>query len=79
LNNKMTFLAISTVVVGGFLGVASAALANDIDASASGAQAAREMGGNPLPWWWNAPNQGAGSYAYQPVQPSHGKISKPKK
>jgi hypothetical protein len=46
------------------LGTASAALAgNDIDESASEAQAAREMGGNPLPWWWNTPAQGRGSFA----------------
>jgi hypothetical protein len=78
-NNKRTFVVVSAAVVVGFLGLASAALANDIDVSASGAEAAREMRGNPLPWWWNTPNQGAGSYAYQPVQPSHGKVSKPKK
>jgi hypothetical protein len=44
------------------LGTASAALAgNDIDESVSEAQAAREMHGNPLPWWWNSPAQGRGS------------------
>jgi hypothetical protein len=45
------------------LGAASAALANDIDVNASDAQAMREMHGNPLPWWWNAPVQGGGSFA----------------
>ena len=46
------------------LGTASAALAgNDIDESASEAQAAREAGGNQLPWWWNTPAQGRGSFA----------------
>jgi hypothetical protein len=78
MNNKRTIVAVSAAVVVGFLGLASAALANDIDVSAGGAEAAQERG-NPLPWWWNTPNQGAGSYAYQPVQPSHGRVSKPKK
>jgi hypothetical protein len=46
------------------LGTASAALAgNDIDESASEAQAAREAGGNQLPWWWNTAAQGRGSFA----------------
>jgi hypothetical protein len=46
------------------LGTASAALAgNDIDESASEAQAAREAGGNQLPWWWNTPARGRGSFA----------------
>jgi hypothetical protein len=76
--NKRMLLAVSTAAVVGFLGLASAALANDIDTSASAAQAAREHG-NPLPWWWNTNNQAAGSYAYQPIQPSQHKVSKPKK
>jgi len=47
------------------LGTASAALAgNDIDESVSSAQAAREMHGNPLPWWWNSSVQGRGSFAH---------------
>ena len=46
------------------LGSASAALAgNDIDESVSEGQAMREMHGNPLPWWWNAPPQGRSSFA----------------
>jgi hypothetical protein len=46
------------------LGTASAALAgNDIDESVSEAQAAREMHGNPLPWWWNVPAQARGGFA----------------
>jgi hypothetical protein len=54
---------IALVVVLGIVGAASAALANDIDESASAAQAAREMHGNPLPWWWNSSVQGRGSFA----------------
>jgi hypothetical protein len=46
------------------LGTASVAVAgNDIDVNASESQAMREMNGNPLPWWWNAPSQGRGSFA----------------
>jgi hypothetical protein len=46
------------------LGTASAALAgNDLDENASEAQVAREAGGNQLPWWWNTPAQGRGSFA----------------
>ena len=45
------------------LGSASAALANDVDVNPSEGQAMREMHGNPLPWWWNAPAQGRGSVA----------------
>ncbi len=44
------------------LGAGSAALANDIDVNASGAQAAREMHGNPLPWWWNSSIEGRGGF-----------------
>jgi hypothetical protein len=77
--NKTTLVAVSTAVAVGFLGLASAALANDVDVNASGAQAAREMQGNPLPWWWNSQDRAAGSYTYQPIQPSHQKVSKPKK
>ena len=46
------------------LGTASVAVAgNDIDESVSEGQAMREMQRNPLPWWWNAPAQGRGSFA----------------
>jgi hypothetical protein len=55
-----TKIALSVALI---LGTASVALAgNDIDESASEAQAAREMHGNPLPWWWNTPVQGRGSF-----------------
>jgi hypothetical protein len=54
------------------LGAASAALANDIDTNASGAEAAR-MQGNPLPWWWNSSEEGRRSLAYQAVEPSRAK------
>jgi hypothetical protein len=37
-------------------GVTSAALANDIDESASGAQVERESRQSQLPWWWNGKN-----------------------
>ncbi|HEY4403579.1 MAG TPA: hypothetical protein VGN55_02910 [Xanthobacteraceae bacterium] len=54
-------IALSAALI---LGTASVALAgNDIDESVSEAQATREMHGNPLPWWWNAPVQGRGSFA----------------
>jgi hypothetical protein len=54
-----TKIALSLALV---LGTASVALAgNDIDESVSEAQAAREMHGNPLPWWWNVPAQGRGN------------------
>ena len=65
------------------LGTASAALAsNEHDDSVSEAQALREMHGNPLPWWWNAPAVGrAGSfnagnafgYVASPIQHEHKK------
>lgn len=77
--NKKTFIALSTATVIGLLGLASTALANDIDESASAAQVTREMHGNPLPWWWNSSNQGSGSYAYQPVQPSLSTHGAPRK
>jgi len=77
--NKRTLVAASVALFVGVFGIGSAALANDIDESASAAQVAREMRGNPLPWWWNAQNQAAGSYAYQPIQPSRAKDRAPKK
>jgi len=48
-------IALSAALI---LGVASAALANDIETSPSESQSVREMHGNPLPWWWNTPAQG---------------------
>ena len=48
------------------LGTASAALAsneNTNDQSVSEAQAAREAKGPQLPWWWNTPAHGGGSFA----------------
>ena len=55
-----TKIALSVALI---LGAASAALANETDVNPSEAQAMREMHGNPLPWWWNAPVQGRGSVA----------------
>jgi hypothetical protein len=55
-----TKIALSAALI---LGTASVALAGkDSDESVSEGQAMREMHGNPLPWWWNAPVQGRGSY-----------------
>ncbi|HLH98982.1 MAG TPA: hypothetical protein VKW08_28060 [Xanthobacteraceae bacterium] len=51
----------------GALGTISTAYANDIDESASAAQAAREAKGNQLPWWWNNTDQARVSFAYQPA------------
>jgi hypothetical protein len=50
---KTTIALAAALMVGG----ASAALANDIDESASAAQVARESRGNQLPWWWNGQKQ----------------------
>jgi hypothetical protein len=66
MNSKKTFIAVATVIS---LGFASAAFANDIDESASSAKAAREMRGNPLPWWWNSSENGRGDFGYVPSQP----------
>jgi len=77
--NKKTLVAVSVATFVGVVAIASAALANDIDESASSAQVTREMRGNPLPWWWNLQDQGARSYAYQPIRPSHEKDNAPKK
>jgi hypothetical protein len=54
-----TKIALATVLI---LSAGSAALANDIDVNPSGAQAEREMHGNPLPWWWNSPVERRGSF-----------------
>jgi hypothetical protein len=52
-------IALSAALI---FGAASAALAaNEHDDSVSESQAMREMHGNPLPWWWNAPAQGRAS------------------
>jgi hypothetical protein len=54
-----TKMTLSAVLI---LGTASVALAaNEHDDSVSEGQAMREMHGNPLPWWWNAPAQGRAS------------------
>jgi hypothetical protein len=56
-----TKIALATALI---LGVSSAALAaNEHDEAVSEAQAARDMHGNQLPWWWNAPAQGRDSFA----------------
>jgi hypothetical protein len=70
--SKKIFIAVSTAAVIGVLGLGSATRANDIDESASGAEAAK-MHGNPLPWWWNQSEEGRGSFAYQPFEPSQAK------
>jgi hypothetical protein len=62
---KTTIALAAALMVGG----ASAALANDIDESASAAQVARESRANQLPWWWNGQKQigNAGSaYGFVP-------------
>jgi hypothetical protein len=79
MNNKRTLVAVSAAILVGAFGIAPAALANDAESNVSSAQAARESHENPLPWWWNAQNQAAGSYAYQPIEPSHTKDRAPKK
>jgi hypothetical protein len=54
-----TKIALSAALI---LGTASVALAaNEHDQDVSESQAMREMHGNPLPWWWNAPAQGRAS------------------
>jgi uncharacterized membrane protein len=61
LTKTMTMTALAATLT---LGAASAALAsNEHDESVSEAQAAREMSGNQLPWWWNAPAQGRSSFS----------------
>jgi hypothetical protein len=62
---KTTIALAALLMVGG----ASAALANDIDESASAAQVARESRGNQLPWWWNGQkqiNNAGSSYGFVP-------------
>lgn len=49
-----TKIAVAAALI---ISTASASLANDIDESASAAQAARESQGNQLPWWWNGQKQ----------------------
>jgi hypothetical protein len=53
-----------------FVGVTSAASANEIDESVSSAQAARESQGNQLPWWWNQKQPANPSSAYGSVPTS---------
>jgi nitrate reductase cytochrome c-type subunit len=78
MNKKSTLIAASAALIA-IVGFGSAALANDLETNASAAQIAREARGNPLPWWWNSQDKAAGSYAYQPVQAPHAKVSAPKK
>ena len=50
-------------------GATSAALANDIDQSASGAQVERESRQSQLPWWWNGQTptgNAGGAYGFAP-------------
>ena len=78
LTKTMTALAATLL-----LSATSVALAsNEHDESVSEAQAAHEMNGNPLPWWWNAPAQGRSSssnggnafgFVTSPIQVESGK------
>lgn len=78
MNKKSTLIAASAATFIAVMGLASAALANDLELNANPAQIARDSA-NPLPWWWNTQHKAAGAYAYQPVQAPHTKVSAPKK